>query len=236
VTAPADLLAAAAVARLEEASAGGGDTGLGVAVVVADVRPDVFVAATIGFASAVPAELAAAWRRTFTRTVFLAGLPETVADRHPPAWAAPDGSLSWHGPAPAGHLLGLSRLLRAFHGPAPLSPPAPFTVTVPGPGTGHVAEATIATAGVSVADHLVHTHHLIAEATLRGLVRPGDTVRVAHRPELDAGSVRDDLDPARAAVVQTRITRDHRDPGRLRLYALLTSDRMGRQACRPIAS
>jgi Family of unknown function (DUF6182) len=233
VSAPDDLLAAAALTRLEEASASGGDTGLGVAVVVSDVRPDVFAAATIGFASAVPPELAAAWRRTFTRTVFLAGRPETVADRHPPSFAAPDGSLSWHGPAPAGHLLGLSRLLRAFHGPAPVPQPAPFTVTVPGAANGHVAEATVATAGVSVADHLVHTHHLIAEATLRGLIRPGDAVRVTHRPEVDAGP---HLDPARAGVVQTRITRDGRDPGRLRLYALLVSERRETQPCRPIAS
>lgn len=227
MTAPDDLLAAAAVARLEEASATGGDTGLGVAVVVADVRPDVFAAATIGFASSVPEDIAVAWRRTFTRTVFLAGLPETVADRHPPAWTAPDGSLSWHGPAPAGHLLGLSRLLRAFAGPAPLRPPAPFTVTVPGARTGHTAEATVATAGISVAGHLVHVHHLLAEATLRGLVRPGDAVRVTHRPEIDGPDVRAALDPARAAAVQTRITHDHREPERLRLYALLTSDRKG---------
>ena len=223
-----DLLATAAVNRLEEASASGGDTGLGVAVVVADVRPEVFHAATIGFALSVPADLGAAWRRTFTRTVFLAGLPRTVASRHPHRYAAPDGTLSWHGPASTGDLLGLSRLLRMFHGPAPVRPPAaPLTVTVPGTPTGHVAEATVATADVSVADYLVHTHHLFAEATLRGLIRAGDTVRIAHRPDLD-GSVRPDLDPARADVVQTRIARDRRDTDRLRLHALLRSDRKGR--------
>jgi hypothetical protein len=102
----ADLLAAAAVARLETASAGAGRHGLGVAVVVHDFTPATFIRATIDFAYAVPKEKRDPWHRCFTRTVFLAGRPESVALRHPAAF-------------PAGGLPGTDRLRRPSCGPCP---------------------------------------------------------------------------------------------------------------------
>ena len=214
----ADLLAAAAVARLETASAGAGHE-LSVAVVVHDFTPAAFIRATVDFAYAVPKEKRDAWHRSFTRTVFLAGRPESVATRHPGGFHA--GGLAWYGPAPAGELRAMSRLLKAFQGPAPVDVPA--TVTLP--GTGHAVEAAVAIDGISTRDYLVHVHHLFAEATLRGLIRPGDSLRVRHVPDIDDPGV---LDPARADTTQTRITHDNRDPAKLRLYAVLTSGDDGR--------
>jgi hypothetical protein len=110
----------------------------------------------------------------------------------------------------------MSRLLKAFHAPAEVEVPA--TVTLP--GTGHGVEARVAIDRLSVRDYLVHVHHLFAEATLRGLIRPGDSLRVTHLSDIDDPGV---LDPARAARTQTRITHDHRDPATLRLYGVLTA-------------
>jgi uncharacterized protein DUF6182 len=225
-----DLLIAAAVARLETASAGAGRHGVGVAVVVDDFTPESLVRGTIDFAVAVSEKQRAAWHRSFTRTVFLAGRPESLRARHPARSVT--GGLAWYGPAPDAGLRNLSRLLKAFSGPAPVD--VPDTVLIPGSGT--VVEAAVATAAVSVRDYLVHVHHLFAEAALRGLVRAGDTVRIAHHPDLDRPEVVRALDPACAGTVQTRITHDNRDPDRLRLYGVLRSDREGGQPWRPNAS
>jgi hypothetical protein len=237
VTGTEELLLAAAVARLELASAGTGRHGLSVAVVVDDFAPEPFIRATIDFALAVPEEVGAAWHRAFTRTIFLAGRPETVARRHPGAFRSAEAALGWYGPAPAAQLRNLSRMLRAFQGPAPIRPSAEaLTVRVPGAAAGHPVEAAVATDGVSVAEYLVHVHHLFAEATLRGLIRPGDTVHVTHRGELDGPWIRDALDPASADFVQTRITHDSHDADRLRLYAVLASNSRGGLLCTPNAS
>jgi Family of unknown function (DUF6182) len=229
MTAMDELLMTAAVARLE--TRGAGAYGLGAAVVVGDdFTPESFVRGAIDFAAGVPLGDKAAWHRSFTRTVFLAGRPESVRTRHPAR--VETGGLAWYGPAPMSGLRNLSRLLKAFHGPAPVDVPASVLI----PGDAHVVEAAVAVGAVSVRDYLVHVHHLFAEAALRGLVRAGDTVRIMHRPELDGPRIRAALDPACAGVVQTRITHDNREPGRLRLYAVLTSDREGGQPCRLNAS
>jgi hypothetical protein len=214
-----DLLIAAAVARLEMASAGSGRHGLGVAVVVDDFTPEALVRGTIDFAVAVPEKERAAWHRSFTRTVFLAGRPQSLRTRHPARVVT--GGLGWYGPAPDAGLRNLSRLLKAFQGPAAVDVPGTVVIA----GDGPVAEVAVAVDGVSVRDYLVHVHHLVAEAALRGLVRTGDGVRITHHPDLDRPEVRRALDPARAGAVQTRITYDNRDPDRLRLYAVLRSDR-----------
>lgn len=212
-----DLLVAAAVARLETAGADAGRHSSSVAVVVEDFTPASLVRGTIDFAVAVPEKERAAWHRSFTRTVFLAGRPQSVVARHPARHVS--GGLAWFGPAPADGLANLSRLLKAFQGPAPVRMPETLLL----PGTSNLVEAAVATGGVSVRDYLVHVHHLFAEATLRGLVGADDAVRITHRPDLDGPEIRAALDPARAGVVQTRITHDSRDPDKLRLYAVLSA-------------
>ncbi|GGZ50209.1 hypothetical protein GCM10010387_50700 [Streptomyces inusitatus] len=228
----AELLAAAARARLEAAREGLGTGpvywGLGVAVVVGDLDPTSFAGGVVDFTRTIPPELRDGWYRTFTRTVFLAGDPAGAAARHPPRHTTAQGDLAWYGPARRGALGPLSRLLRAFQGPAPIETPAgPLTVTVPGTPSGHTIDATVATGGVTTGEYLVHVHHLIAEATLRELIGPGDTLRLNHRETLHAEEFRGVLDPLRAGSVQARITRDGSDGDRLRLYGVLTSNRQG---------
>ncbi|MFE6667647.1 DUF6182 family protein [Streptomyces sp. NPDC057697] len=228
----ADLLTAAARARLRAARDGLGDGsvpwGVGVAVVMADLDAATFIAGAADFALGLPADLGEGWYRAFTRTVFLAGRPATVAARHPGGRTTAGAPYAWYGPARRGELRSLSRLLRAFDGPAPMDvATGPMTVTVPGgQPSGHVVDAAVAIGGVSTGAYLVHVHHLVAEAALRGLIRRGDTLRVDHRKSLDPAEFRDLLAPARADRVQTRITRDPSEPHHPRLYGVLESNRL----------
>ncbi|MEU0213345.1 DUF6182 family protein [Streptomyces canus] len=223
----ADLLAEAALARAAAVRGLVAVRELDVAVVVSDLDVGAFIRGAAGFALSLPGETGRGWCRAFTRTVFLAGRPAALAGRHPYRRASPTGDLAWYGPAPRGELRALSRLLRAFQGPAPIQAPAgPLAVTVPGSGTGHQVEVALATDGVSTAAYLVHVHHLIAEAALRGLIRPGDTLRVEHRGVLAVADFREVLDPVRAGSVQTRIAHSGNGTGRLRLHGVLTSTRL----------
>ncbi len=215
---------AAAIARLTTVPPGSGH--LVAAVVVDDLAPESFLTGAIDFALAVPEPLRLGWQRSYTRTIFLAGRPRSVVSRHPDGLVTADASFAWYGPAPEAKLRPLSRLLRAFHGPEPVPAPAgPVEVTVPGVATGHLLQARVATDGVTARDYLVHVHHLVAEATIRGLVRPGDVVRFEHRPHLDDADSLWALDPAYAPFVQSRIARRHAESEAQRLYGLLISDR-----------
>lgn len=227
----AGLLTAAALARRDAVRAGLSDApaplGLSVAVVVADIEVATFIAGAADFALSVPADVRDGWYRSYTRTAFLAGRPASVVARHAHQHATTRRDLAWHGPARRSALRPLSRLLHAFHGPAPIDvPTGPLTTTVSGTPSGHVVDVTVAVGDVSTREYLVHVHHLIAEAALRGLVGPGDTVRVDHRQALATTDFRDALDPALADRVQTRIARSATDPDRLRLYGVLTSPRL----------
>ncbi len=229
-TSDGELLAAAAQLRVDAVRDGLGEGpvrwGLGVAVVVADLDVETFIAGVAGFALALPDDAREGWYRSFTRTVFLAGHPATVAARHPYRQATDDARCAWYGPARRGALQPLSRLLRAFHGPVPMEvADGPLTVHVPGTPSGRVLDMAVAVGGVSTGEYLVHVHHLVAEAALRGLLRPGDEFRVEHRQTLGAAEFRDDLAPARADHVQTRIVPSRTEPERLRLYGLLTPNR-----------
>jgi hypothetical protein len=86
-------------------------------------------------------------------------------------------------------------------------------------------DAVLATGGTSTAAYLVHAHHLVAEAALRGLIGPGDIVRLTHRHDLPPEGFRDALDPSRSGSALTRIAPSPTEPDRLRLYGVLTSDR-----------
>ncbi|MFI0820758.1 DUF6182 family protein [Streptomyces sp. NPDC021098] len=227
-----ELLTAAARTRLHAARDGLSDGpvswGVSVAVVVADLDVAAFIAGIADFALRLPDDLREGWFRAYTRTVFLAGRPASVAARHPGCHTTAGAPYAWYGPARRGELQPLSRLLRAFDGPAPMDAPTdPITVTVPGgKSTGHVVEAAVAIGAVSTGEYLVHVHHLIAEAALRGLIGPGDTIRVDHRKALDTAEFRDHFALARADRVQTRITRSRTEPHHVRLYGVLESSRL----------
>ena len=232
-----DALMAAAISRVAQGGTPLGHHRTSVAVVVEDLVPAAFISGVIRFTLGVPEAVGAAWLAGFTPTVFLAGRPASVRSRHCAAYATADGALAWYGPDRDTALRVISRLLRAFHGPAPVRPPAGvLTIQVPGIPSGRTAEARIATGGVGAGDYLVHVHHLFAEATLRGLVRPGDTVRVEHHEQLGTAGDLAGLDPAEAGRVQNRISHDTRESARLRLFGVLRSDGGGNKTCKPNAS
>ncbi|GGP66855.1 DUF6182 family protein [Streptomyces melanogenes] len=177
--------------------------------------------ATCEFALGLGPEQAAAWRRSFTRTVFLAGNPDNLRERFSFAHFADDGSAAWTGPGPAADSAGLRRLLKLFDGPRPLPVRADTVVEVP-PRAGRRPdrppvhrELHIAASGCRVSDALVHLNHLLAEAVLDGLIRPGDTLTIRHVPRLTG------LTDHFAAL---RVDTDPTLPGRLRAAAGLTEE------------
>lgn len=153
------------------------------------------------FAAGLAPDERPAWRHSFTRTAFLAGNPANLAGRFRFAHVTPD--LAWTPPSTMDSLAPLRRLLKTFDGPRRLSAP-------PGGGDGH--ELHVATAGVSVAQSLVHLNHLLTEAVFDGVLGPADPVSVRCVPWL--GGVTGPFDAL-------RIAGDPAAPGRLRVYAAL---------------
>lgn len=170
------------------------------------------------------AERVVAWRRSLTRTVFLAGDPRRLQRRFDFHHLAPDGSVGWCAPAPPAATAPLRRLLKTLHVPvgAPAIPPTPVLV----PDAGRPARRAplrrqlyVATARTPLPRLLVHTHHLLVEAVLDGLVEPGDCLTLHHVPSLgglraDFAALRVDAEepPAHGAPA----------PPRLRAWAALT--------------
>ncbi|HEY5835256.1 DUF6182 family protein [Streptomyces sp.] len=177
-----------------------------------------WTAGTCAFALALPAEAASRWRRSFTRTVYLAGSPARLADRF--AFAHTAGDCAWALPAPPEAYLGLRRLLKALDAPGPLPAAAPVTVEVPAVTertrrTPVHRELYVATAGVPVSGVLVHLGHLLAEAVFDELVLGTDTLTLRQLPQLPVGSF--------AALRVDADSTAERGRGRLRLWAALTA-------------
>lgn len=177
-----------------------------------------WIRGTCSFAQGLEPPARAAWRASFTRTVFLAGNPENLTGRFAFGHVTPDRSAAWAGPAPAAATGGLRRLLKTFDGSG--APPATATgvIVVPGgPGAtdrGAVEHTVhLATAGVTVAGLLVHLNHLLAEAVLDQVLVPGDRLTVRQAPYL-AG--------VREPFTALRVATDPAGPDRLRAFAGLT--------------
>lgn len=179
-----------------------------------------WIRATCAFAHRVAPPAAAAWRRDFTRTVFLAGNPENLAERFRFSHVADDGAAAWFGPAPADDSTALRRLLKLFTAPAGL-PVAPPTVVELPPGAGSGERAPVhhalhvATAGVTLGAGLVHLNHLLSEAVLDGTLSPGDRLTLRQAPCLVG---------LEGPFTALRVDVSVRDPDRLQAYAALTSD------------
>lgn len=145
-----------------------------------------WIRATCAFAAGLPPSLVPAWRRSFTRTIFLAGNPENLLDRFSFAHVSEDGAAAWTAPAAERSLVPLRRLLKLFSGPYELPLAPPLSVEVPGaPSRPPVRRGLyVAVAGVPVAEVMVHLGHLLAEAVLDGLLSPGDALTVRLVPRL----------------------------------------------------
>lgn len=170
------------------------------------------VAGTCAFAATLPADRVADWRRSFTRTVFLAGNPLNLRHRFDFQYTDPRGAIAWTPPATLGEHAPLRRLLRLFAGSGAVPPPP--VVTVPGTGVRPVGhDLFLASTGVTAADCLVHLGHLLAEAVFDGLVGAGDRLTVRHVPRLVG---------LPGPFEALRVAPDPDDPDRLRTYAALT--------------
>lgn len=207
-------------ARLGAADSDGEAPGHLAAVVLNRFDLASWARATCEFALGLGPERAAAWRRSLTRTVFLAGNPDNLRERFSFAHLAEDGSAAWTSPGPAADSAGLRRLLKLFDGPRPLPVRADTAVTIPA-RAGHAArppvhrELHIAAAGCRVSDALVHLNHLLAEAVLDGLIGPGDVLTIRHVPRLTGAADR---------FAALRVDTDPTLPGRLRAAAGLTEE------------
>ncbi|GAA0614191.1 hypothetical protein GCM10010394_50250 [Streptomyces crystallinus] len=175
--------------------------------------------ATCEFALGLSAEQTALWRRSFTRTVFLAGNPDNLRERFAFARLAEDGSAAWTAPGPAADTAALRRLLKLFDGPRPLPVRADTVVEIPPrPGGERAAvhrELHIAAAGCRISDALVHLNHLLTEAVMDGLIGPGDTLTIRHVPRLTNPTDR---------FAALRVEAEPTLPGRLRAAAGLTEE------------
>lgn len=203
----------------ESLRAGGGDEALATVVLC---RFDLasFTRAACAFALGVDPDRVAAWRRSFTRTVFLAGSPENLCERFAFAHIAEDRSAAWMQPGRAGETIGLRRLLKLFDCANEPAVGYPAVVEVPAPAAASASatrapvdrELHLAVAGVSLSDTLVHVHHVLVEAVLDGLVVPGDRLTLRQLPRL--------ADATPFAALRVDVDRAH--PNRLRAYAGLT--------------
>jgi hypothetical protein len=164
------------------------------------------------FAAAMAPGDAAAWRRSWTRTRFLFGNPANLTAGNRPRLVAPGGTACWLGPFPATRLPGLSRLLKPVSGTLP---ELPRDLELPGTGPPRILQ--IGVAGLTLVEYLVHLHHTLAEAVLRGRLRPDEPLRLSHRPTVETDSTWDP--PAYARVLP-----EPGDPaGRLRPHTWLST-------------
>ncbi|MFC4114329.1 DUF6182 family protein [Nonomuraea zeae] len=184
---------------------------IGVIAVLRAFDPATFAAAAYHFAAALPDSRSRPWYAAFTRTIFLAGDPRNLADRHPFDHVSPDGSIAWYAPAPLTSREGLRRLLRPLRGPRGLT--APLTQEVPLGNGNAVARLDVPVTGLPIEDYLVHVNHVIAEATLDGLLTGRGHLLLHHLPAPP---------PPAAHNARIRVVPDPGPPIRLRAHAYLT--------------
>jgi hypothetical protein len=223
-----DLLREELARRVEAARTGLGPTAgrppddsasIAAIVVVRDVDVMAFVIGALTHALGLPAPAQDAWLRAFTRTLFLAGNPDRLERRHPADHRSPDGAIGWYAAAPPSAYLGLRRLLRTFDGPRmPADAPSVVGLRVPGCGAApaRARRLFVDVHGLGIAQYLVHVHHSVCEAAMRGLIGRGDALELVHVQEIDESVGRWEY---------ARVHVDHRDDRRLRLYACLSEPR-----------
>jgi uncharacterized protein DUF6182 len=173
-----------------------------------------WIRGTCAFAMGLTGGDAAAWRRSFTRTVFLAGNPENLRDRFAFAHVAEDGTAAWAGPGGEDATAPLRRLLRLLEAPQGLPAWPKTVVRVPGTAAAPVhRDLYLMTAGATVAGSLVSLNHLLAEAVMDGLIRAGARLTVCPVPTLAGVPV---------SFAALRVGPDPVRPDLLRAYAGLT--------------
>ncbi|GAA1170098.1 hypothetical protein F4556_000603 [Kitasatospora gansuensis] len=171
--------------------------------------------ATCEFAFALDPAAGARWRRSFTRTVFLAGNPANLRERFRFAHVAAGSTAAWTAPGPGSSATTLRRLLKLLDAPA--GPPArPDTlIQLPGPPTARHRDLYLATEGCTLAEALVHLNHVLVEAVLDGLLSPGDRLTLRQVPRLIGIST---------PFAALRVVTEPHHPDRLKAAAGLTEE------------
>ncbi|GGT64823.1 DUF6182 family protein [Streptomyces purpureus] len=194
------------------------------AVVVHHLDLPAFAVATCAYTASLDDTQQAAWRRDFTRTVFLAGNPANLRHRFTFAHTDPAAHLAYTAPGPAAATAPLRRLLKLFDAPArlPARPPTLLTIPTP-PGLRPTRPPRhrrlhLATAGCTLAQALVHLNHLLAEAVMDGLITGGDRLTLIQEPTLTTAG------PAFAAWRITPHPATPHHTGRLHAAAALTEE------------
>lgn len=210
-----EALAAAPPAGNPAAALGAPASEVAAYVVMSRFSPQVFMQSVPGFVSTLPAPWAAAWLRSFTKTIYLLGNPENLRRRFRFQYVSPDGTMGWLCPASAEEASTLQRLLVLF-GNHPLDVPEDFDIRVGDahlpPGAAYTLQ--ISTVDSSAAKYHVDLHHVLAEALLGGLVHAGDTLRIRHVPVLHCTAAR---------YLYLRVTPDPRQPGEFNAHAGLSA-------------
>lgn len=176
-----------------------------------------WVRGTVAFAMGLDRTLAARWRQSFTKTLFLAGNPVNLAERFAFDQVDDTGMTAWIAPAPAAAHLPIRRLLRAFVGSRQVTMDGEVVVDLPG---GPVAEPVrrvlcMVGPGPTVTQTMINVTHLLVEAVLDGVVGPDDRLTLRQVPRLiGVGSRFDAL----------RVDVDPTDPGRLHALMGLTKE------------
>jgi len=204
-------------ARLRSLGAAEGARDLTAFVVVRQVDVARYVAGAIQFAADLKPTLADSWLEAFTRTVFLAGDPLRIAARYPARQLAADGSAGWFGPADGDSLRGLRLLLRSFE--APVLPPLPDRVLLGDHSAAGGRQLYVDTAGIGMADYLIHLNHLVCEATIAGLLVPDMQLELRHVERIG-----DSTGP----FACTRVAVEGDGKERLRRYAALSAEGLPR--------
>jgi hypothetical protein len=208
-------------------AAGAGEEGTLAAVVVRHVDLAAWARSTCEFALALDPALARPWRRSFTRTVFLAGNPDNLRERFP--FAHTGAGAAWTPPGPDKDTAALRRLLKTFDGPAgpparpatdiliPAGPAGPDSPDSPGPGgrASRHRDLYLATAGCTLSEALVHLNHILVEAVLDGLIAPGERLTLRQIPRLTG---------IEAPFAALRVVAEPHRRGRLKAAAALTEE------------
>jgi hypothetical protein len=174
------------------------------------------------FTASLSAGEAAAWRESWTKTLFLFGNPANLTQRTPARIITGDASAAWLGPFPGGRLPGQSRLLKPVTGALPDLPGEMEILRQGAPADGSAGDSAdrgtfrelhIAVRDLTIAEYLVHLHHTLAESMLLARLRPGEPLRLIHRPDID-------LAPEEASYARVHFARG--DAASLRLYTWLS--------------
>lgn len=154
-----------------------------VVVVLREMSTLSFVTGSLSFMHCVPPAELNNWFRNKTRTIFLAGNPVNLQGQFSFRYQL-ENFAAWFGPANASKSVPLRRMLRSFDGV--LDERYIFNCEVqarPSLSTGLKRTLTIATGQLSLLTYMIHLHHVIAEATLRGLLKVDDRLVIENVTE-----------------------------------------------------